>query len=718
LLLTPLHAILSFFVRPIELIANYKLRYLQPDIVAGLTIAVVTLPQAVAYALIAELPPEAGLYSAIIGSVVGALWGSSAQLQTGPTNAHSLLVLSVLLGAALPGTPEYIVAASLMALMVGVVRLLMGLARLGVLVAFVSDSVIVGFTAGAGILILLNQIRHLLHLPIASSPTLWKTVPALFSNLGRVHWPSALVGLGTILLILLLRRINRRLPGPLLGMVGAALAVAILDLDGQGVRVIGELPRGFPPFSVPPVLDFDLMGRLVTGSLAVSAIGLVEAVSIARSISSQTGQRLDSNQEFVGQGMANIACAFFSGYTCSGSFSRSAVNYEAGAKTGLSNIFAALFVLIATFFLAPLAAYVPLTGLAGVLILTGYGLIDYRQMGRIWRSGQSDKWIMIATLFATLALPLQFAVLSGIGLSLITYLIQTSAPRVRMVLPESDFRHFAHQPERPACPQLGVLEILGDLYFGAAAHVEESVQRNLAEHPDQRFLLLRMHGVERCDISGVHMLESIVRQYRERNGDVYLVRVRAPVLASMEMFGFDKYLGQDHFLDPDEAIGYLFHHVIDPAVCIYECPVRAFRECQNLPKQRYPDPVRLEVDAKLDSIPSVSARALWQEIQGDTPPRVIDVREPREFKRAHIPGAESIPLPVFLNHIDEISRQEQVVMVCRGGRRSARATAFLLDKGYSAVRVLSGGMIAWEDAHLLQAVEQFGGTVHVGTSIT
>jgi SulP family sulfate permease len=289
---------------------------------------------------------------------------------------------------------------------------------------------------------------------------------------------------------------------------------------------------------------------------------------------------------------------------------------------------------------------------------------------------------MVATLLATLALPLQYAVMSGIVLSLIAYLIQTSTPRVRPVLPEEDFRHFAHQPDKPSCPQLGVIEILGDLYFGAASHVEESVQHNLAENPEQRYLLLRMHGVERCDVSGVRVLESIVRQYRERNGDVYLVRVRIPVVESMRMLGFDVYLGEDHLLDPDDAIGYLFYHVIDPAICIYECPVRAFRECQNLPKQRYPEPVRLEADVAPGSVPSVGARALWDEIQGDAPPRVIDVREPREFKRAHIPGAESIPLPVFLNHIGQIPQEEPMVVVCRGGRRSTRATAFLIGNGY------------------------------------
>jgi SulP family sulfate permease len=699
-------------VRPVEIIRTYRWAYLRYDIVAGLTVAVVTLPQAMAYALIAELPPQVGLYAAVVGAIVGALWGSSAHLNTGPTNTTSLLILSVLLSVASPGTPEYIVAAGMMAFLVGLVRLAMGLARLGMLVNFVSDSVIVGFTAGAGALILINQIRHLLRLTIPSLPSLWQTLPAIAAHLLEVHWPSAAVGAGTMALIVVLRRVSRKLPAPLLAMVVAAIAVAVLGLDARGVRVIGELPRGLPPFSPPPLFDLGLIGRIATGSFAVALIGLVEAMSIARTIASQTGQRLDSNQEFVGQGLASLACAFLSGYTCSGSFTRSAVNYEAGAKTALASLFGGVFVLIAMLVLAPLAAYVPLTALAGVLILTAIGLVDYREMARIWQSGQGDRMIMVATLVATLVLPLQYAVLSGILLSLVHYLMRTSTPRVRMVLPETEFRHFEHRPDKPDCPQLGIVEILGDLYFGAVNHIEAYILEHLAQHPSQRFLLIRMHAVDHCDISGIHALESIVRAYRERGGDVYLVRVRGPVRALMETSGFLAYLGADHVLDPRDAIGHLFYRVIDPAICIYECPVRIFQECQNLPKQRYPRAVRLDAKVDLSSVPVVDARQLWDSLRASAPPRVIDVREPSEFRRAHIPGAQSIPLPVLLNHLDQIPPDQPVVLVCRGGRRSTRATAYLREQGYDNARVLRGGMIAWENAQLLEAVDRFGGTGH------
>jgi len=696
--------IVGFLLRPVDIITNYQLRYLRADLVAGLTVAVIALPQAMAYALIAELPAQFGLYAAIVGAIVGALWGSSHQLQTGPTNTTSLLALATLLSVAAPGTPEYLAAAGLMAVMIGIFRLAMGLAQLGMIVNFVSDAVVVGFTAGAGVLIAINQLRHLFRLPIPSAPELWQTIPLLVAYMPELHWPSLAIGLGTVCLILALRRVNRHLPAPLFGMIAAGAAVALLGWDVRGVETVGQLPQSLPPFRALPIFDLELISRLFSGSLAVAAIGLVEAMSIARSIASQTDQRLDNNQEFVGQGLANIASGFFSGYTCSGSFTRSAVNFEAGAKTPLSSVFGALFVLITMLVLAPLAAYVPLPALAGVLILTAYNLIDYREARRIWRSAHADRGIMIATTSATLALPLQVAVLTGIALSIISYLLETSKPRVRTVGLSEDFRYFTPRSERPACTQLGVIEILGDLYFGAVNHIEAFVQHHLENHPTQRFLLLRMYSVENCDISGIHTLESIVESYRDRGGDVYFVHVHEPVFALMRSSGFVDYVGDDHFLEPDQAVSYLFHHVLDPAICIYECPVRAFEECQNLPKQLYAEGVDWGNGGPVD-VPTIDPVPLWEALHSADPPEVIDVREPREFQSGHIPGAKLRSLPDLLDSDEPVSRHRETVLVDRGGRRSNRATAELRARGYENVQALDGGMLAWERENLLEAKE-------------
>lgn len=500
----------------------------------------------------------------------------------------------------------------------------------------------------------------------------------------------------------MLRKINPHLPGPLIGMIGAALVVGLLGLDERGVAVVGEMPRGLPPLVIPPI-DAALVGRLFAGALAVAAIGLVESISIARSISSHTNQRLDSNQEFFGQGLANLASGLFGGYPVAGSFTRSAVNHAAGAKTALSSLLASLFVLIAMLALGPLAAYVPQPALAGVIMVTAYGLIDQEEIQRIWRSSHEDRTIMMITLGATLVLSLEYAVLAGIGLSLIIYLLKTSKPRVRVVLPSEDFRYFTPRPDQPSCTQLGVIEILGDLYFGAVSHIEEKIQENLQKNPTQRFLLLRMYPVENCDISGIYALESIVRLYRERGGDVYFVHVHQAVKSLMQNSDFYDYVGADHFLDPDEAINYLFHRVLDPAICIYECPKRVFQYCQNLPKSLESGVPTPPGPRALDKVPTITPQALWKALDQEDPPQVIDVREPREYRQAHIPQAKRMDFHALLENPTQIPKDEEIILV--GGRRGAHVTALLIDQGYKNVRTLAGGMQAWRQKQLLTAVE-------------
>jgi SulP family sulfate permease len=448
-----------------------------------------------------------------------------------------------------------------------------------------------------------------------------------------------------------------------------------------------------------------LIARLSTGALAVAAIGLVEAMSIARSIASTSGQRLDSNQEFVGQGLANVAAGFFSGYPCSGSFTRSAVNFDAGGQTRMAALLSGLFVLVAMLLLAPFTAYVPRAALAGVLILTAYSMIQRDEILRVWRGARADAVIMIVTFLATLFLPLEFAVLAGILLSFGVYIIKTSVPQVSSVVPDEDFQHFTARPANPPCPQLAILEIFGDLYFGAVSHVEQAIHRHAAVHPDQRFLLLRMHSVDQCDFSGIHALESIVHGFRERGGDVFLVRVHEPVLEIMRSTGFHDQLGPDHFLSDDRAISYLFYKVLDPAVCIYECDVRTFKECQNLPKHGYAAEVPCHTEVPQGAVVAISPLELWQQLCSDTPPLVVDVREPREYERAHIPQAQLLPLPSLVSPTLDLPRDRPLILVCRGGRRSTRAAHVLHGRGHTNVATLEGGMLAWENAGLLEAVD-------------
>jgi len=699
----------SFFFRPFDIIRGFRAENLRYDLLAGLTVAVVMLPQAMAYALIAELPPQIGIWSVIVASVVGILWGSSRFLHTGPTNAASLLVLSTLLAVAAPGTPQYLAFAGVMAVMVGLIRLFMGLARMGVLVNFVADSVVVGFTAGAGILICINQLQHILRVEIEPTPMFIQTLYELALVNDTVHFPSLLIGGGTIVLMLVVKRVRPSWPDALTAILVMTLVSWVFRLSQHGIIVVGEIPRGLPPIAKLPLLDIHLIRSLATGALAVAVIGLVEAMSIARAITAKSGERIDTNQEFVGQGLANIAAGLFSGYTCSGSFTRTAVNYASGARSPMSVIFAALFVVAIVAALAPLASLIPRATLAGLLIVIGIRLVDTKKMASVWRISRGDTTIMIATFAATLLLPLEFAVLTGILVSFGRHLAETSTPQVQRLLPDENFEELIYVPENPECPQLGVLTIRGSLYFGATVHVEDEIRKHVDAYPQQKFLLLQMQQVNRCDVTGLRMLETLVDQTRRRGGDLYLTGVHQAVWQRMKLGGFDLLLGHNHFLPEDTAIENLFYKVLDPAICIYKCPLRVWSHCQTLPKSdRLVEIVDLPEAQAIPATSMITPAELW-ELLGQEPvadrPLVVDVREKPEYQVGHIPDVELKPMPELLGSTGGLPKDRDIVFVCRTGRRSSRVIVALQKRGYHRLRMLNGGMMAWREAGLPQVIE-------------
>lgn len=697
----------TYLSSPIRFLKSYQLNYLRPDLIAGLTVGVIALPQVIAFALIAELPPEMGLYAAIVAGIVGALWGSSDQMNTGPANAISILVLSSLLAIAAPGSPEFILAAGMLAVMAGLFQLFMGLSGLGVLVNFVSHSVIVGFASGAGLLIAIGQLKNVFGLQFQSSNVV-NIIGNTIILLPQSHLATTAISFGTIIIIMALRKFAPKLPGPLIAMVVASFFVYFFDLGQGGVKVIGELPKALPPLADLPLLDLELISKLSAGALAVGAIGLIQTTAIARAFSTQTGQRLDSNQEFVGQGLSNVAAGLFSGYPGAGSFARSAVNMEAGAKTRMSSLLSSVFVLIAMLTLGSLGVYLPIAALAGVLMVTAYGLLDIKEMRLIWKGNRSDAIIMLITFFGTIFLKIEFAVLMGVLISFAFYITRTSVPKVFPVIPDKTYKHFIRRlPGRPGCPQLGIIKISGDLYFGAVNHVEELVIKHMTSQPTERFLLLRMHGVNNCDISGIRMLESIHHLYHERGGDIFFMKVQDPVLAIMKASGFTTKVGDNHFLNEEEAISFLFYRVLDPAICIYECPFRAFKECQNLPKSLHSLELSTIPVILPDNLTAVSPEQLWKNLHssnGDKP-LVIDVREPREYARGHIPEARLMPLGDIIGENLTLPKTQPIVLVCRSGRRSNRAASVLKQQGYENVSILQGGLLAWEAADLLEAIE-------------
>jgi SulP family sulfate permease len=682
-------------------VRGYRRRHVRPDLVAGATVAVLAIPQCIAYAAIAGLPPTYGLYTAVVATIVGALWGSSRHLSTGPTNAISILVLSILTPLAAIGAPEYVIAASVMAVMVGALCIVFGFAGLGMLVNFASRSVLLGFTAGAGVLIAAGQLRNLLNIDIPRSPHLLKTLQNLVTNLDQIHVTSLILGAITVLLILVIDGFTRRLPGALLALVGTGAAVAALGVNRLGVAVVGEVSRAVPhitEFSIGWMFERDVFGALLMGALAVAALGLVEAISIAREIARQSGEHLDVNQELIGQGMANIAAGVFSGYASSGSFTRSAVNFQSGARSQMSSVFCGLLILAGVLAFGPLAAYLPRASLAGMIMLIAYRMVDWRGMRRVVRSSRSESGIMVSTFVATLVVPLEFAVLAGVILSLAIYIYKSSLPTVEAVVPDENFHQFVVKPESPVCPQLGVVKIQGSLFFGAASHVEDALLANFKANPGQNVLLLRMHGVDRCDLSGVDVLEGLLRMYRGAGGDLFLVHVRPEVRDFMRRTGFEHILGSDRFLDPDQAIEFLFNEVIDSAVCCYECEHRVFAECQPLVKHPYDIrlptstgrvlfPLKhLRVGEFEDAIAEAGDRAL-----------LIDVREPEEYALGHLSNSRLLPLRDLIGAIEDLPRDRPIFLVSRSGRRSTRAMRLFFDiGGYEEVFNLKGGILSWK----------------------
>ncbi|MFN8496389.1 MAG: SulP family inorganic anion transporter [Anaerolineae bacterium] len=691
-----------YLLRPADIVRAAPRRALRFDLVAGLTVAIVALPQAIAYGVAAGVGPSMGLYTAIVAPIVAGLWGSSNQTFTSPTNITALLVFTSLSAFVTPGTPDFLIAAGLTAALAGAAQLIMGLARLGMLVNFISDSLIVGFAAGAGILLAVNESRYLLGLSFTSSSVI-ETLQREWLGLPQISVITLALGLGTIILMVVLRKLRPRWPATVISLGVVCVVVFVFGLNNV-VKVIGPFPQGLPPFQPLPIFNLSLIAGLAPGALAIAAVGLIQTMAIARSLAIATDQQVDNNQEFVGQGLGNIACGFLSGIPACGSNSLSTMNLQSGARSPLAAALAGVLVLVFMLLLSPVGAYLPRAALAGVLIVIGVSMVDRVQIAHIWRTSRGEAVIMLATFLGTLFLRIDFAVLGGILMSLAYYILQTSAPKVTPVVPDDDFRHFVHEPAKAQCPQLGILDILGDLYFGAASNVERAIRDQRRAHPTQRYLLLRMHSVQRCDITGIRALQSVVRYYRQDGGDVFVVRVQTAVLHFMRSSGFFAYLGADHFLAEDTAIEYLFYHVLDPAVCIYESDVRVFRECQNLPRSAATIEIALPKSSAAVSVPTIAPIALWQALHGAAPPLVIDVREPREFQQGHIQAAQLLPLPTLVAEQPPLPRDRPVVFVCRIGRRSSRAAQMYAQNGYTNIAVLDGGMQGWEAARLLQAV--------------
>ncbi len=558
----------------------------QADLMAGLTGAALVLPQGVAFATIAGMPPEYGLYASMVPAIVAALFGSSWHLVSGPTTAASIVMFSALSARAAPGSEQYIALAITLTFMVGVIQLVMGMARLGTLVNFISHSVIVGFTAGAAILIMTKQADNFFGLELPSGERFYETLYHLWTHWTDLHPLVSLVAIVTLLTGIVVKYLWPKFPSMLaaliIGSLTAVLLNLVLDEATTGIQMVGALPRQLPPLSMPE-FSVGIIRELAPVALAMTLFALTEAVSIARSISMRSGQAIEGNQEFIGQGLSNIAGSFFSAYVATGSFNRSGANYDAGARTPLAAVFAGILLVIVVLLFAPLTAYLPNAAMAGLLFLVAWRLIDFQHIKSIMRADRKEFLVMSVTFFGTLFLELEFAILLGVMLSLMIYLSRTSRPKVvsRVPDPDSKYRRFTSSVTYPECPQLKLIRIDDSLYFGAVAYVREMLRRIREHYPQQKHLLLLTKGINYVDIAGAELLleEAIAR--REMGGELYLYRLKDSATDVLERGGYMEKLDKNNMYDSkSDAINSIFNK-LDKTIC-ERCDKRIFLECSSI----------------------------------------------------------------------------------------------------------------------------------------
>ena len=564
---------------------------LRADALAGLLGALLVLPQGFAFATLAGLPPEYGLATAIVPCAVAALFGSSLHVVSGPTNMISLALFATLAPLALVGSPAYIQLALGVTLLVGAMQWLIGALRLGGLANFISPAALRGFTSGAAALIVLHSLPNLLGIP-GGEHRLVPLLSALVAHLADTSATTVAVAAFTIAATLLLRRAWPSAPQMLIALVAAtALSTAINrwwpGAPGGAVATLGSVPPVWPRFEWP-AFDPARLPDLIGIAFALTIVSLAQSISIAKAVAERSGQRIDANREFRGQGLSNIVGAFASSYVSCGSLNRSMPNYEAGARTPLAAVFASAWLLLLAALMAPLLGLIPLAAIAGLLLLIAGSLFDAPGWRSLWRFSRRDFAIAAATFVATVTIRLEVAILLGTILSLLSYLYRTSKPQLKVMGFDTDApaRPFVVRADVPAplgeCPQLKLVRMEGEVYFGAVAHVEEQLHDLRAPLAAPRHLLVMSKSMNFIDLAAAEMWKKELRARRSAGGDLYFHRPRAPVLELWQRVGFLDELGTDHIFPAKRiAIATIFDR-LDRGICAH-CTVRVFEECKRLP---------------------------------------------------------------------------------------------------------------------------------------
>ncbi len=545
-------------------IGNYLKSDARADAIAGLTVAVMGVPQAMAYALIAGLPPVWGLYTAIVTCTVAAIFGSSNHLVTGPTNAICMVILS--LTAHLPQRYDLplLEIVLLLTFLVGLIQFLFGLLRLGGIIRYVSHSVVVGFTAGAGILIAFNQVKNILGFSLEGHPERFhEVIIATAQSLPKTNVHALIVGLLTIACVILIPRINKRLPGSLLGIIVSGTIAYFLgwhlpEMGTGKIEIVKDIEPisaslnifHFPQLLTPP--PYELTRELGLGAMALAILGLIEAASIARAVAAQSGQRLDFTKEFIGQGASNMVGSFFSSFAGSGSFTRTAVCFKSGGRTRMAAIFSALWTALTILLLAPIANYIPKAALAGILIVVAYTMVDKHRLMVTWKTGKHSRMVLFGTLISTLILPLEYAVFVGVFLSIVILLRVTGNTDLTQLEQQPD-AGFEEVPFNRAAPsEVVTVNMEGDLYFAAAEDLDYELLNCLT--PKTKVVILRMKRLRAVGSTAMAMLEHFWELLHKRNIHLVLSGIEDSLKKVMTGSGLRKRIGEQNIFYADNKL--------------------------------------------------------------------------------------------------------------------------------------------------------------------
>lgn len=532
--------------------------FLKNDFVAGITVALILIPQSLAYAQLAGLPAQYGLYAALIPPVIAAFFGSSKQLATGPVAVLSLMTASSLTVFYTPGSPDYISAAILLALLLGIFQLGLGMIKFGGLISFLSHPVIYGFTNAAAIIIATTQLSKLFGVNVPSSEHHYETVIAVLQEASKSgELLTLLLGLWSIYALYTLKKLNKKLPIVLIVVISSTLLSQLMGYSGA---LIGEVPKGLPSFAIP-VWNTKIIFGLIPTIITMGIIGFTEAVSIAQAISVKTKDSINPNKELIGQGLGNILGSFFFSYPTAGSFSRSAVNFQAGAKTALSSFFTSFTVLLTLLFFTDLLYFIPQVTLAGVIIYSVSGLIDLKKIRHIWNANPYDGIAAFITFFSTIyfAPHLDKGIMFGVIFSIGYYLYRSMHPRVVFLSKYKDGAlHDATKFSMDRCENIAVVRLDAPLFFANAKFFEEEIVNDLASNKGIKDILIIGTGINQLDATGEEMLKSLFENLRPTKKTLYFSDLKAPILQLLKNTGLYNEIHPDHFFSKsDDAIRYV-----------------------------------------------------------------------------------------------------------------------------------------------------------------